>query len=966
MRKVLFILLIMSSIMGARDTYAQDPYYAVINKAVGLPSNSVYDLYQDTKGFIWIANNEGLTRYDGFEYKTYSSDRQTSRSGNEIIEDKYGRIWYKNFDGYLYYVEHDTMKALKQNTAIGNSGYGIINDRLLVFQANGIDIFDLATLQIVKSLSFQSIGVDVKLNISTVCMGDYFYLLNSQFLLSISGKGDVRKFPVSELGMMSVGGKGIVMVDKTKRWRGMMEFADGRWTQKMMTADISYIHGLQYCDGKYWLFTPGGVWAYTEEGKDVNNGKPFFSSKSISCVLKDREGNYWFGTLDDGIVFVPDLKTKLITPPGFIPNTLLAVGDRMYIGTKDNSIYSFDIATGAFAEKYHGAVRHEVLHMLADTVNKRFFFSCVQFYVSDLSFNTKVVYPGAVKDVALIDHKYAAYAATGVTGLVRVADEGESPWDSVFKAGSVPQFPELSELLVTGRGRTIAYDREAGALYTGSNIGLYRITPRGSQELRYEGNSVYTRRIVYHNGIVYILTPQDHIFIIGKEGKLTLFYAGEGGEKLLNLRKAGTEVYLITNTGIRLLDEKAHSFRPLILHPGIRSGDINDIDAIGNKLVIASDRGLILVDRSEAGKSVIKPAFTINSILVNGIKVVADKMQDLSHKENDIDISYSILSFSTDVRYGLYYKVNDGKWQTASPGSRELKLASLAPGNYEISFELRSENGNSFVQPSIKFTIKKPFWTEWWFGLICLGVVSAGSYSYYRWQTQLLKKQNALVLEKVELEKNLRNSMLTSIRAQMNPHFFYNALNAIQSFIFSDDKRNASTYLVKLSRLTRMILEMSEKESVSLYEETEALTLYLELEKMRFDSDFHFELVLGSNFDGELVKIPPMIVQPYVENAIKHGLLHKKGNKYLSISFTKDNGTLCVTIDDNGIGREKAGEIKQIKKEKHHPFSTYANSRRIELLNKERNKDIGVVYTDKKDEYGNPVGTTVVISIPLY
>lgn len=133
---------------------------------------------------------------------------------------------------------------------------------------------------------------------------------------------------------------------------------------------------------------------------------------------------------------------------------------------------------------------------------------------------------------------------------------------------------------------------------------------------------------------------------------------------------------------------------------------------------------------------------------------------------------------------------------------------------------------------------------------------------------------------------------------------------------------------------------------------------------MRFSADFNYELRVDNNVDSELVKIPPMIVQPYVENAIKHGLLHKKGNKYLSITFGKAGDDLLITIDDNGIGREKANELNQLKKEKHSPFSTQANNKRIELLNKGRGKNIGVVYFDKMDNQIS-AGTTVIITIPL-
>jgi LytS/YehU family sensor histidine kinase len=148
---------------------------------------------------------------------------------------------------------------------------------------------------------------------------------------------------------------------------------------------------------------------------------------------------------------------------------------------------------------------------------------------------------------------------------------------------------------------------------------------------------------------------------------------------------------------------------------------------------------------------------------------------------------------------------------------------------------------------------------------------------YITWVDKKMNKSK-LMEEKFELEKELNRSVLTSIKSQLNPHFFYNALNTIQSFVYMDDRKNASNYLGRFSKLTRTILEMSEKETISLKEEIEALTLYLELEKMRFEDSFSFEMNY-QGVDAELENIPPMLIQPYVENAVKHGLLHKKGNK---------------------------------------------------------------------------------------
>ena len=176
-----------------------------------------------------------------------------------------------------------------------------------------------------------------------------------------------------------------------------------------------------------------------------------------------------------------------------------------------------------------------------------------------------------------------------------------------------------------------------------------------------------------------------------------------------------------------------------------------------------------------------------------------------------------------------------------------------------------------------------------------------------------------------------------------------------------------SSYLSKFSKLTRLILEMSEKESVTLTDEIKALLLYLELEKGRFEEDgFDYDLKVEEGLEVELIQIPSMMVQPYVENAIKHGLLHKSGKKELHVAFKKEEEFLKISVTDNGIGREQSGQINARKKEKWNSFATQANEKRIEILNKGRSKHIGIDIIDLFNENGEASGTSVLISIPLH
>ena len=213
--------------------------------------------------------------------------------------------------------------------------------------------------------------------------------------------------------------------------------------------------------------------------------------------------------------------------------------------------------------------------------------------------------------------------------------------------------------------------------------------------------------------------------------------------------------------------------------------------------------------------------------------------------------------------------------------------------------------------------------------------------------------------------KKPQRSALKAIKSQMNPHFFYNALNTIQSYILANDKKQAVNYLSKFSQLTRTILEMSEKENISLAEEIKTMNLYLEIEKARFDEDFEYEIITDKTLDLELIKIPSMLLQPYVENAVKHGLLHKKGSKTLKIIFEKKQSMLHIEINDNGIGRQKSSELNAIKNKNHNSFATEAMQNRIELLNKNKIEKITINYIDKLNPNQQSTGTNVVIEIPI-
>ncbi|MEN9522150.1 MAG: hypothetical protein RL065_527, partial [Bacteroidota bacterium] len=283
----------------------------------------------------------------------------------------------------------------------------------------------------------------------------------------------------------------------------------------------------------------------------------------------------------------------------------------------------------------------------------------------------------------------------------------------------------------------------------------------------------------------------------------------------------------------------------------------------------------------------------------------------------------------------------------------------------KVKFKAECNGLSSAELPEVNFTIKTPWYFSWWFLITCAILFISITFLIVKNEFRKQRINQQFETEKNKLEKELQQSTLASIKSQMNPHFLFNALNTIQSYIYQNDKQNASQYLGKFSELTRMILEMSNREKVSLTEEIKALKLYLELEQLRFEEKLKYEIVVAKNVDEEMIHIPSMLIQPYIENAIKHGLLHKKDNWLLHISFTRNENTLVVKVDDNGIGRKRSQELQKLKLKQHQSFAMSANEKRLDILNKGLAKPIALQIIDKTNNNGEASGTTVILNIPV-
>ena len=244
--------------------------------------------------------------------------------------------------------------------------------------------------------------------------------------------------------------------------------------------------------------------------------------------------------------------------------------------------------------------------------------------------------------------------------------------------------------------------------------------------------------------------------------------------------------------------------------------------------------------------------------------------------------------------------------------------------------------------------------------MILLAIVMA----YLAYQQRIATIRSGEKIKR-DFDKRLAEIEMKALRAQMNPHFIFNALNSIQKFIFEKDEYAASQYLTKFSRLIRLILDHSHQEFISIHSEKELLGHYLEMESLRFDQHFTYDIIISQGVNEEW-QIPSMVIQPHVENAIWHGLLHKQGECHVIIHFEIENHTvLRIIIEDNGVGRAKAQEMrsKQVLKKK--SYGSTLSAERIKKAFRMQEHPASMTITDLFDGEGHPAGTRVTIQLPI-
>jgi hypothetical protein len=666
----------------------------------------------------------------------------------------------------------------------------------------------------------------------------------------------------------------------------------------------------------------------------------------------------------------PNLNNIVSAQQNLLPNKIVAAKQGFLIATKKGEICLYDSLLNFKSILNKQIDNSEIYYLNFDSTSNDLFYSSKGFtQAPQLNFQNCNIFQTAIKEITRLDGAYYAIAASGYCGLATFNNEKEntSLWNNYFTNHIKVEVPNTSSILEGVRGKSVAYNKQKNTIYFATNIGLFKCTPSLTQEIKFNEAPFYASKIVFYNNIIYALSTKGDLYTITNETNFTqlntknniknfdIKFIKQYNKKLIVIASGFAYLYDLDTEHLSKIDVNINAY------------EVNDVLLKNNTLLLLTNSGIIKADINNSIIKKEKAILQITNLSANGKSININESTNLPYNQNDITIRFSVLDFGTSTENNVFYKVNNDPWKKVSNETRLIEFASLKPGTYNIQFKINE----TIIASTVHIKIITPFWQSIWFMILCFLLALTLGFTYYRWQlnklrnkNKLLEDKNRLLNEKIELEHNLNKSVLKSIKAQMNPHFFYNALNTIQAYIFTNDKTKANSYLAKFSKLTRVILEQSEKETITLGDEIESLTLYLELEKMRFKEGFEYNIEHKTDTHKDSIEFPPMLIQPYVENAIKHGLLHKESDRTLFILFEEIKNHLVITIDDNGIGRKRSEELNKIKNDKYQSFSTQANEKRLEILNRTNDK-IAVKIIDKLDANQQSLGTKVILTIPI-
>lgn len=946
-----FLLVIITNFLWVSFN-AQTSSFVQITENQGLPSSEVYQLIQDDLGYLYIGCSEGLFKYDGFGFKSISNSKQNARSVSHFIKDRTGKIWCQNFSGQIYFVKDDSLVIFNDfSKETVDYPHFVVDDSLNVWVGlkgklscyNKYGTINNYTINDMSS-NFMFINIDRNNNPVYSIHNKGLFLFNrktnKQILLSNDSIFLQRSNSIrfnNELYFLyesNPSKRYVIYKLSDQKFEKLFEFKPEQLARE--------IYQVRPTENGYWISTSNGAYYFTKD--DFINPKfHLFKGQEISSSIDDKEGNLWFSSLSGGL-FLTSLKSA---------NVSLCLENNANPFTSFN-IFDDQILVGDISGKiYKGNLNGDNLVLINEKpqnawrrVNKilkgkdTYFIARNILNETDFGKSLHTVKTNYIRDMQICNDK--VYIITSINLL---------EYDINLRK---------QKILTTISARKLLIDTINNVLYLSSGKGLHMYKNNKLEEVLLNGGSIYVNGLANSGELLWVNSLKNGIICL-KSGKvIKQFFEKETLENRIKCITADTNnLYLVTEKGVYRYNFKSDSKSFIGKSLQVNFQSIFECRVNASSMFLLSRNAVYTFPLNYFGMNSIGPKVNITKVVLKNGKQFDTTLHQINYDLNSIDFHFKAFSYSSQGQLVYKYRLvgSSGSWKIINAAIDHVTFEAIPPGSYTFEvYAINSDGVQSDYPARYKFLVIRPFYMQNWFVILLIILLFIFIYFLFKWQMLRVRK-------KAILEKSVAEQKLIALKAQMNPHFMFNALNSIQDLIIKQDVKNSNLYLSKFSNLTRKILEHSENEKILIVEEVEMLELYLDLEKLRFGDDFQYEIMVDESIESSKSLIPSLMLQPFVENAIKHGLLHKKGIKRCMIHFINLESGVLIKIVDNGIGRKRSGEIKMRNKSLHRSYATAALYNRVELLNTNREIKIKIKISDLVD-HDEILGTEVEIFIP--
>jgi hypothetical protein len=940
----------------------------------GLPSNNVYFVYRDSRGFVWVGTDKGVARYNGIKFELFST--ADGLPDNEVFffqEDSYGRLWLGSFNGELCYYKDGIFHSAantpflrlpfvethSKHISVEKDGtiivsYGV-RSKFLAINGERCKIFDLKKVEdasvansviFAKKLSDNSyklickdriVYIDTLYRITGVesldkkfiSSGDFAasqnqeYLFNDNMLFTMDQK-EVRKFP-------------------------------GKFTSS------NFIHQA--------YVTSDGVFYATDRGLFFNDTLHILRENNLSCITQDDQKNYWISSLNDGIfVLKKDFRDSKFYKDVYKGVARYASVTRtgLVFATLGNNIFklSDNKTTCLFTYK----AKTSSLDMPVDF---GFFIDdhkCYDIYHDDLTVIDNLSsphvktfrVPGVNGTKEILRSEGYFYLRQPATIVRLTIDNGRN------------SRPELDNMIHNNTAERIFGMARSpdGSIWYSTIHRMFRVRKNESDGIMLPRfKNTVLKYFDFFDGYLLGYTQDNKLLLVSRYDNTEPIV-----DSVMPQNCIWDKFYKIDSTTV--LASTNNLYRLITVDTGGNSRHIM-IHAVENPFIplraeaICTDGQFCYFLKNGSVTSVKCKSLTTNpdppKIFFTSLKTshgvfrLNGEIEVPYGESKNVTISFSTLSFGgKDVHYLYSVSKNDNDgWRDLK--GEEINFVDPSYGVYTIKVKARTASSAYSTPVVLIVHILRPFWATPWFIIISFFCVAALAWLLIRLRVLYLVRRKE---KEHTVEIKFLKSEYKALNALMNPHFIFNTLNNVQGLVNRNDKMAANEYIRVFSDLIRQNMHNISKDLIPLQKEIQLVTNYLVLEKLRFKEHLNYSINVEPGLDLSEIMVPPLLVQPLVENSIKHGILPLESQKgFININIYERDNELIVEVKDNGVGMSVAAGNKDSL---HESFGLENMRKRIEQLGMIQNKNIRLLIQEITNSTGTPEGTSVQIIIPVH